>query len=48
MNFNGCQVNINFNQGPTAPVNFSQSMYEQQHLQLPSVEDIEAFLKDID
>ena len=48
MNFNGCQVNINFNQGPTAPVNFSQSMYEQQHLQLPSVENIEAFLKDID
>lgn len=50
---NNCQVNVNFNQGPAPPVNFSSSLSSSKgpssdYIALPSIDDTVAFLKDLD
>ena len=58
MKFDNCQVNININHGPSAPVNFTSnsslaSVTSESHQitsepGMPSAEDILQFLKDLD
>ncbi len=58
MKFDSCQVNININHGPSAPVNFTsssslssvttESRQTTSELGMPSTEDILQFLEDLD
>ena len=46
MNFSSCHVNINVNQGPSAPVYFNNTSASDTGM--PSAEDLLAFLRDLD
>jgi hypothetical protein len=51
MDFSNCQVNINVNQGPSAPVYFNNTSSHEcsaSETGMPSTEDLLAFLRDLD